>query len=276
GPASHDELGQHRVEGSGDDVALLDARVDPDAGAAGDTVGQHAAGGGEEVAARVLTVDPELERVPAHGGVVVTELLTVGDPELLADQVDAGDLLGHRVLDLQPGVDLQEGDRAVLADEVLAGAGPDVTGLLEDRLRCADQPGVLLVAQEGRGRLLDQLLVAPLQGAVAGRHDHDVAVLVCQALRLYVTWLVQVALDKALAAPERRYGLADCRVEQLGDLLHGARDLQAASAAAVGRLDRDRQTVLLREGDDLVGPAHGVAGARNQRRAGRGCDVSCL
>jgi hypothetical protein len=89
------------------------------------------AGGGQEVAAGVLAVDPELEGVPAQLGVVVAELLAVGDAELLADQVDAGDLLGDRVLDLQAGVDLEEGDRAVLADEELAGAGTDVAGLLQ-------------------------------------------------------------------------------------------------------------------------------------------------
>ena len=71
---------------------------------------------------------------PRSGGVVVAELLAVGDAELLADQVDAGDLLGHRVLDLQAGVDLEEGDGAVLADEELAGAGADVAGLAQDRL----------------------------------------------------------------------------------------------------------------------------------------------
>jgi hypothetical protein len=40
-----------------------------------------------------------------------------------------GDLLGDRVLDLQAGVDLEEGDGAVLADEELAGAGAVVAGL---------------------------------------------------------------------------------------------------------------------------------------------------
>ena len=71
---------------------------------------------------------------PRSRRVVVAELLAVGDAEHLADQVDAGDLLGDRVLDLQAGVDLQEGDRAVGADEELDGAGADVAGFLEDGL----------------------------------------------------------------------------------------------------------------------------------------------
>ena len=104
-----------------------------------------------------------------HLGVVVAELLAGGDAEHLADQVDAGDLLGHGVLDLEPGVDLEEGDGAVLGDEELAGAGADVAGLLEDRLGGLVEPLDLVLGEERRGRLLDELLVPALQRAVAGR-----------------------------------------------------------------------------------------------------------
>ena len=44
------------------------------------------------------------------------------DADLLADQVDAADHLGHRMLDLQPGVHLDEVEFAVLVEE-LDGAG---------------------------------------------------------------------------------------------------------------------------------------------------------
>ena len=232
--------------------------------------------GGQEVAAGVLAVDAELDRVAAHGWVVVAELLAVGDAQLLADEVDAGDLLGHRVLDLQAGVDLEERDRAVGRDEELAGAGADVAGLAQDRLGRAVELGVLLVGEERRRGLLDELLVAALQRAVAGRDDDDVAVRVGQALRLDVPRLVEVALDEALAAAERADRLADGGVEQLGDLLDGARDLQAATAAAERRLDGDRQAVLLGERDDLVGVGDRVGGAGDQRGAGALRDVAGL
>ncbi len=48
--------------------------------------------------------------------------LTGGDAELELDEVDAGDRLGHRVFDLETGVDLEEVDRfdtAGLVDEEL-------------------------------------------------------------------------------------------------------------------------------------------------------------
>ena len=169
-------------------------------------------GRGQEVPRRVLGVDPELDRVPAQLRVVVAELLAVGDPEHLPHQVDAADLLGDRVLDLEPGVHLEEADRAVGGDEELAGARADVARLAQDRLRRVVELLDLRVGQERRGRLLDQLLVPPLQRAVAGRDDHDVAVRVGQALGLHVPRPVQVALDEALAVAERRRGLAHGRL----------------------------------------------------------------
>ena len=128
------------------------------------------------------------------------------------------------------------------------------------------------VGQVGGGCLLDELLVAALQRAVAGRHDDDVAVHVGQALGLDVAGVVEVALDEALAATERGDGLADRGVEQVGDLLQGAGDLQAATAAAERRLDRHRQAVLLGERDDLVGarrPGRRCRGPAARRRAAR-------
>ncbi|GAA3046288.1 hypothetical protein GCM10020229_66970 [Kitasatospora albolonga] len=242
----------------------------PDGGANSVTV----PGGRQEVAARVLAVDPELDGVAADLGVVVAELLAVRDPEHLADQVDPGDLLGDRVLHLQTGVDLQEGDQPVLGDQELAGAGADVARLAQDRLGGPVQLRVLLVREERRGRLLYQLLVAALERAVTGRDDHHVAVLVGQALGLDVPRVVQVLLDEALATAEGGDRLADRRLVQLGDLLQRAGHLQTATATAEGRLDGDRQTVLAREGDHLVGARDRVRGAGHQRGAGALRDVT--
>src|SRR6478735_10899853 len=102
-------------------------------------------------------------------GVGVVEALAVRDAELLAHEVDAGDLLGHRVLDLEAGVDLEEADVTGRPDEELARAGADVAGPPEDGLARAQQLCVLLLGEERRRRLLDELLVAALERAVTGR-----------------------------------------------------------------------------------------------------------
>ncbi|GAA3290345.1 hypothetical protein GCM10020295_04560 [Streptomyces cinereospinus] len=234
GAAGDDQLGQQRVPGRADHAAGLHARVQPHARPGGRVEAGDGTRGGQEVAARVLAVDAELEGVAAQDRVAVAELLAVGDAEHLAHQVDPGDLLGDRVLDLEAGVDLQEGDRAVHADEELHRARADVPGLLQDRLRRGVQLRQLLLGQERGGGLLHQLLVAALQRAVTRRHDHDVAVGVGQALGLDVARLVEVALHEALAAAERGHRLAHRRVVQLRHLLQRPGDLQTASAAAEG------------------------------------------
>ena len=83
------------------------------------------------------------------------------------DEVDVGDLLGDGVLHLDPRVHLDEDVAAVLAEEELDGARVDVA----DRLGEAHGIRAHLVAQRGvevgRGRDLDDLLVAALHRAVA-------------------------------------------------------------------------------------------------------------
>ena len=93
---------------------------------------------------------------------------------------------------------------AVGADQELDRAGAVVAGLRADGLGRGVDALALLVGEERRGRLLDQLLVAPLQRAVAGADDDDVAVRVGEHLRLDVARLVEELLDEALAAAERR------------------------------------------------------------------------
>ena len=235
----------------------------------------HRAGRGQEAAAGVLAVDAELDGVAARRRILGdVERLAVGDPELLPHQVDARGLLGDGVLDLQAGVDLEERDQPVLADQVLDGARAVVAGFLADALGRLVDLLALRVGQERRGRLLDEFLEAALQRAVAGARDDDVAVLVGDDLRLDVARLVQVALDEALAAAECGDGLAGGRVEQLGDLLDGAGDLHAAAAAAERGLDRDGHAVLLGERDDLVGVLDRFRGAGHQRRLGPRSDVA--
>src|SRR5699024_10945272 len=135
----------------------------------------------------------------------------------------------------------------------LAGPGTDVARLAQDRLRGGDQLRVLLGGQVRRGRLLDQLLVAALQGAVAGGVHLGVAVHISPTLGLPMARGIEVTRDEALPTTEGGDGLTHRGVEQLAHLALLARHLQAATSAPESRLDGDRQPVLTREVDDLVG-----------------------
>src|SRR5581483_8314408 len=170
------QLGDHRVVGLRDGHACGVSRVDPHARPGGGTKHRDGAGGGEEPAGGVFGVDAEFDAVAAGGRVVVADGYAGGDPEHLADQVDAGDFLADRVFYLEPGVDFEEADGAVAADQEFAGAGAGVAGFAEDRFRRVVQRGGLVAGQERRGGFLDEFLVAALERAVSGRDDHDVAV----------------------------------------------------------------------------------------------------
>ena len=130
GAAGDDELGQHRVERAADDVALDDAGVHPHAGTRGrPRTASPCPGAGRKPAAGVLAVDPELERVaraargrrsPAARRSAMRNCSRTRSMPVTSSR--------DRVLDLQAGVDLEERDVAVRADEELAGPRADVAG----------------------------------------------------------------------------------------------------------------------------------------------------
>jgi hypothetical protein len=59
--------------------------------------------------------------VAAHPRVTVAQGLARGDPEGLPDEIKPGDLLADRMRDRQPGIYFEEGERAVTAEQELAG-----------------------------------------------------------------------------------------------------------------------------------------------------------
>ena len=153
---------------------------------------------------------------------------------------------------------------------------PAVAGRLQDGFGSADHLGVLLAGQERGGRLLHQpggASAASSRGWIRRRccRDHRPGTAsrrggACPG----------IGSTKTLAPAEGSDRLTGGGVEQLGDLLHGARDLHPAAATAEDRLDGDRETELLREGDDLVAALDRVGGARDHVRVGLGGDEARL
>ena len=105
----------------------------------------------------------------------VGQRLARGDPQLRADEVDVGDLLGDRVLDLDARVHLDEDVAPVGVEQELDGARVDVADLPGERDGVGADPLAQLGVEVGRGRDLDDLLVAPLHRAVALVEVDDVA-----------------------------------------------------------------------------------------------------
>ena len=168
------------------------------------------------------------------------QLFARGDADLLLHDVDAGDHFGHRVLDLDAGVHLDEVELAVLVEE-LEGAGAAVADLAAGLGAAFADLVAQFRGQVGRGRFLDDLLVAALHASSRARRGRPRS---CARRR---------APGSRCGAGSR--GISPCRpsgcrtrrcasgtrhvdrVQQRGLGMHHA---HAAPAAAAGRLDDDR------------------------------------
>src|SRR5262245_6959550 len=119
----------------------------------------------------VLGVDPALDRMTLLANAVlaqVGQVVTTGEPDLQRYQVVARCQLGHRMLDLDARVHLQEeelpGGRV---DHELDRAGPTVALLGGERDRGLAHRASRFFRQIGRRGLFDDLLIATLDRAVA-------------------------------------------------------------------------------------------------------------
>ena len=110
-----------------------------------------------------------------------------GDVELKLDQVEPGRHLGHRVLHLKAGVHLHEREAPLggLVEELHRRRAP-VARLEHQATRGLLHLLLLLGRQGGAGRLLDHLLVAALEAAVAHADGPGAARAVGDRLDLHV------------------------------------------------------------------------------------------
>ena len=218
------DLDQQRIIERRDDRARRGrAAVEPEARAAGRAIMRDPAVVGSEVVGGVLGRDPALDRVPlrldrllaGEADLRIGQLASLGDQDLALDEVDAGDDLGDGVLDLEPGIDLDEVERAGLViDQELDRPGVLVADLPADRQGgLADGLAERRVEVEGRGDL-DDLLVPPLDRAIALVEVDEVAVPIAQKLDLDVLGAADELLEEDIGAAERGLGLAPGLVER--------------------------------------------------------------
>ena len=214
--APDDELAEERVVERRDLVARVQVRIHADAGAARGVVALDDAGAGPEIRLRVLGVDPELDDVAAERdvGLAEAERLAGGDPDLGGHEVDAGQHLGHRMLDLDPAVDLDEIEAARTVDEELERPDVLVAGRHDGPDRPLGEVGARGLGQRRRRRLLEDLLVAALDRAVALAEVDAVAVAVDRDLDLDVAVLVEPLLEVERVVAERGLRLRAADLER--------------------------------------------------------------
>ena len=291
GGAERDDLGEHRVVVHADVRAVLPglhAAVHPQARPersleAGVHPGHlerpQRAGGRLPVVGGVLRVEAGLDRPAAdRGGLGRGQGAPGGHVELQPDEVQTRRRLGHRMLDLQPRVHLEEEELPGVDREELDRPGAGVA----DRCGGVARGGEELLPHAGgalhqrAGRLLEHLLVAALDRALALAHRPHRAVGVGHHLHLDVPTALEVALAEHRIGAERRGRLALRGGDLVGQRIEVAHHAHSASAAAGGGLDqhgelggRDRLGIEIgehrhaRSGHPLLGldlGTHGVDG----------------
>jgi hypothetical protein len=193
------------------------------------------------------------------------QLVPLRHEYLALDQVDPGHDLGHRVLDLDPRVHLDEEELvAVEIDEELHGPRVPITGRRTQPLRGFADRNAQLLRQINRRRHLHDLLVAALHRAVPLPQVDEVAVRVPEDLHLDVLRPGDVPLNEHLAAAEGGAGLALGLLELPDQLRLLLDDAHPAAAAAEAGLEDQRVTDLLggrlhlgRLGHAVLGPGDG-------------------
>jgi hypothetical protein len=184
--AGADHLGQQRVVVRRDGRARLDPRVD--AGVSGQRDPGDETRARPVPGARVFGVHPRFDGVAAGDrDRAEHRAIALGQAQHPGDQVDAVDGLGDRVLHLQPGVDLEERRFAALGVvDVFDRARRAVPHRRAQRDGRVDQLPPDVPGQLRRRALLDDLLVAPLQRAVARAQGQYFAEAVAEHLDLDV------------------------------------------------------------------------------------------
>src|SRR5687768_4719564 len=148
--------------------------------------------------------------MPGERDVALAERQTLArrDADLLLDDVDSGDHLGDRMLDLETCIGLHVIEPAFTVEKELERTGVRVlNGLRGVDDQTAHLPADLL-AQDGRRRFLEQLLVPSLNRAFPFAEVDEVAVMVADDLELDVPRVVEILLDVDLAVAERSLRLA--------------------------------------------------------------------
>ena len=199
-----------------------------------------------------------------------------GDADLLGDEVDAGEHLGDRVLDLDPAVDLDEVEAPLRVEQELERPGALVAGGHHAADGEVAQPLASGVVHRRRRPLLDDLLVAALHRAVALPEVHAVAVAVDDDLHLDVPRLLDPLLEVDRVVAEGGLRLRPRERQRLLHLARRAHEPHPASAAARRRLEQHRVAGLgglvqrvVQVGDDPGAARHGGQAVGRQHASHR-------
>src|SRR5688500_11733072 len=198
------QLDEERVVIGRSSVARIEVRVDPHARSARRQIKLDKAPARQEILRYVLGVHAALNGVaPEHDVVLLhAQTLTRRGEHLPLHKVNACDKLADAVLHLYAGVHLDEEKLAIFVHQELEGANCVIAYGLRAQHRSVAYLVEQALGQARRGSLLQYLLVATLQRAVARAQVDHVALLVGQHLHLYMPRVAQVSFQVDVGVAE--------------------------------------------------------------------------
>ncbi len=128
-------------------------------------------------------------------------------------EIEPGDQLGDGMLHLQAGIHLQEVEVPVAIEHELDRPGRAIPGGSSERDGRLPHPHAKFGTNGRRWRLLDDLLMPPLQGAVSLPKRDDVSVRIREDLDLHVANRIEIAFEQEQPIPEGSLRLTPRRVE---------------------------------------------------------------
>lgn len=195
--APSDEFAEKGIVVHGDGPAFVDAFIEADAGTAGGMAREYSSGRREEIVVGIFGVEADFHSVAARSDRLPSERKTMasGDGDLQLDEIETGDLLGDRMLNLEARIDFQKIKIEMGVDEEFDGAGVDIAA----GARETDGGVTHFFAEIGRddkgGGFFDDFLVAALHGTFALAERDDAAVSVREDLNFDVAGLFEIFLE---------------------------------------------------------------------------------
>src|SRR5438128_12476555 len=207
---------------------------------------------------RMFSIDAAFDGMTTvHNGPVqhIFHALAGGKQNLTLDQIDIRNHLWDRVLDLNAGIHFDEVKPSILIHEELDSAGVNVADIRQSLTENSPDIFSQFRRHLGGGRLLEQLLMPPLNRAFALAQAYHIAVLIGQNLEFNVARAFDKLLHIKIAVAKccSRLGLRS--FEKCGKLFFIADNAHAAPAAA-GRSLNDHWK------SNLPRPFQGLAFAR--------------
>lgn len=222
------------------------------------------AAAGTEIFAHVLRVDAALDGAAAESDIFlfIHELHARRDADLPLDDIDARDVFGDGVLDLQAGVHFHKIEIVIFIEQKLDGAEARVIDRFRRQHGAAHHFAAHVFFQNDAGALLYEFLVLALHGAVALAQTHHVALFVGDDLHFHVLDVGQKFFQIHLAVAESGESLVGRERHRGFEILFPFHDADPAAAAARARLDDDgiayfcSERLCLRNVGDLVEPGN--------------------